>query len=128
MEEKWLYSEDDSFYDCEEFSSKEDAIECAREDEDIEESFFVGKKVEPKIAPLRIDMDKILEKVAEDTTYGLDVSMDIDYMSFLQNVTKEDVNELKKRMDDVLVKWIHEKGYSPNWYEIENIEIIKKEE
>lgn len=126
MKKKWLYSEDDSFYCCEEFDSKKDAIECALEDEDIEDSFFVGVKKEVKISPMRIDIDKILEQVAEDTTYGLDVSMDIDYASFLQNVKEDDKIELKHRLNEVLSLWIKEKGYSPTWFEIDDVEIIEK--
>lgn len=126
MEETWLYCDDDSFVDCNEYSSKEDAIAGAMEDEDIEESFFIGRKVPAKISPLRIDIDKMLERVAEDTTYGLDISMDIDYSDFLENVSEEHKNELKKEMNRTFLKWLYKNGYEPRWFEIEDIEIIER--
>lgn len=119
-ENKWVYSYDDenfSFSDV--FSSKEEILNEVKNDPNAKEYVYIGKQQEVSICGL--DLNSILDNVAENTSYGFDDFAD----DYLCNVTKEHYEELEKNLNDVFFKWIEKYNYKPDWFEVVDIEKIK---
>lgn len=124
MEGKWMYNlYGNEIWTGEEFDTKEDAIEAAKEElgsPDMGQfvgSFQVGQVADVSVSG--VDADYILENVAENTVQGMESGED-----YLCDVTKEDRDELEEKLNDVLFTWIKEHGYEPNFFQIENEETI----
>lgn len=120
--DRWIYSEsEDIFWEySDEFDSKEEAIESAKDDDEIENNgVYVGKKVEPSISD--IDLDLLLENVALNSTIGCEDGVGDD---FLMNIKKEHYNELEKSINEIFFNWIKKYGYQPDWFIVENIEYV----
>lgn len=122
--EIWVYaeSEEDNWGYSDEFESKEDAIECAKEDEDLESEgyVYVGRVVKPTVCA--IDVDMVIENIAENTTIGLENGMGDD---FLSNIKKEHYEELEKDLNAVFFKWLEKYNYGPTWTEVVDIECLE---
>lgn len=80
-------------------------------------SFEIGQIAE--VAPCGVDVDFILENVAENTVQGMEAGED-----YLCDVTKEHSEELEQKLNDVLFDWMKEHDYEPDFFTIENIEEI----
>lgn len=120
--DKWIYSENEELYWelSDEFDSKEDAIESAKEDEEIEgESIFVGKKVPGRVCG--VDIDYILENVLLHSTDGLEDGIGED---FLMNVEKEHIDELEDKFNEIFFEWIKKYNYEPDWFEVIDVESV----
>lgn len=101
--------------------SKEEAIELAK-DEAIENnkySFRVGK-VE-KAFDYGIDVDVIIEDI-QNSTYDECGEVAENY---LEDVTKEDKEELSDKLDKVFREWQEQHNYKPNFYTISDEEEIQ---
>lgn len=121
MSEKWIYSEREDLYweYSEEFDTKEQAIESAKEDEEIEcSTVFIGKKTEPAICG--IDIDSILENIAEGSTIGLDGYGE----DFLEDISKEHLDELEDKLNNVFLEWMNKHNYNPTWFEVIDVEEV----
>lgn len=116
----WLYSENEENFYGETFYTKESAIEAALEDENIGEVFYVGKQSQVNISG--VNVSTILEDVAENTAQGFDGFGD----DYLEDVKGEHMRELEDALDEVLFKWIEKYNYKPDWYEIVDIEMIRR--
>ena len=124
---KWMYNlTGNETWWGEAFETKEEAIKEGRKEAKKEEldimcisSFEVGQIAEVPISG--IDVDFVLENVAENTTDECGEVGD-DYLS---DVTKEDEEELEEKLNEVLFAWIEEHNYKPDFYKIENIETIE---
>lgn len=126
MDGKWIYSEADSEIWSEgEFDTKEQAIEEGikealknQEEPFCNDYFYVGQ-VE-KVYPSGVDVDSILENVAENTAEGLEVGED-----YLIDVDIEHQRELEEKLNEVLFAWMKKYGYEPNFFRIKNIEEVE---
>lgn len=121
---KWMYNLGGSeIWIGEEFDTKEQAIKFAKKE--IEEddlgvtNFEVGQITEATVSG--VDIDLLLENVAENTTCEIGEIGD----DYLDDVTKEDREELEESLNEVLFKWIHKHNYEPSFFKIENIENIE---
>lgn len=120
--ERWIYSENEELYweYSEEFDSREEAIESAQDDDEIEEDYiYVGKKVEPTVCG--VDLDYMLENIAENTTFGLDGFGD----DFLMDVKKEHYEELEESINEIFYKWLEKYNYKPTWFVVEDVNYVK---
>jgi hypothetical protein len=130
MEGKWMYELGNSeVWHGEYFDTREQAIDAGKEElialnklrkekeHKVTKNFQVGQVT--KVSPAGVDVDYILENVAENTTEGMEAGED-----YLCDVTKEDSDELEQKLNDVLFAWIKEHGYEPDFFEIENEETI----
>ena len=123
MEGKWMYSLTDSeIWTGEEFDTKEQAIEEGikealenQEEPFCNDYFYVGQ-IE-KVYPCGVDVDSILENVAENTVEGLETGED-----YLLYVDVEHQRELEEKLNEVLFTWMKKYDYEPNFYKIKNIE------
>lgn len=119
--EIWIYSERKDLYweYSEEFNTIDEAIKCAKADDEIEDYVFVGKKTPARICD--IDVDSLLENIAENTTDGFDEYAD----GFLENVTKEHFDELEEKLNNVFLEWVNKYNYNPTWFEVIDIKEIE---
>lgn len=116
MKGKWMYELcDREIWSGEEFDTKEEAITAGKDDlillnkarkengDKTIKSFQVGQIKE--VAPCGVDVDFILENVAENTAQGMEVGED-----YLCDVTDEHSAELEQKLNDVLFAWMKEHG------------------
>lgn len=127
---KWMYNfGNEEIWDGDCFDTKEDAINEAKaelaNDKPIREKrglkpireFYVGRT--EAVSPCGIDVDSILDGVAENTTEGNEAGED-----YLCNVTREDSDELEQKLNEVLFAWMKEHGYEPDFFSIVNTEKV----
>lgn len=80
--------------------------------------FRVGKKVE--VYPDSIDAEDIIESI-QDRTYSEIGEVAEDY---LDNLTKEQVEELQLGLEEVYNKWLKKHSLGCNFFSVESEEII----
>ena len=119
-EGKWVWDTNDEMFRSDFFDTKEAAIEDARGDEGEGETIYVGQVVEPTKFT-GVDVDGILERISEQV-YEEVGEVAIDYLSY---VKKEDFTALEDSLNDVIRKWMKERGYEPNFYKVDNIEGVE---
>ncbi|EMJ4747748.1 TPA: hypothetical protein KRP17_002576 [Clostridioides difficile] len=126
MKDVWLYSWDDEYFASDEYESKEEAIEAAKEElkrfGEFSRLVYVGKKEEVNIP--NIDAEKALERVQDRIDdefggYGED---------WFENIRVEDILILENRISEVFKKWIDEFGYKPYWFVVTDTEEIELNE
>lgn len=126
---KWMFNINESeIWIGEEYNTKKEAIEEGIK-EVLEENksrsaygdtynyFHVGQ-IE-KVVPCGVDVDWILENVAENTIDGMEVGED-----YLNDVEKNHLDELEEKLNEVLFDWMDKYGYKPTFFKIENEEKI----
>ncbi|EOY7170337.1 hypothetical protein NQ830_12365 [Clostridioides difficile] len=119
----WLYSWDDEYFASDEYESKEEAIEAAKEElrrlGEFGRLVYVGQKKEVNIPD--IDAGEALERVQDKIDnefggYGED---------WFENIRVEDILILESRISEVFKKWINEFGYKPYWFVVTDTEEIE---
>lgn len=127
---KWMYDFNNSeMWTGSQFDTKEKAIEEGKADltndnrirerqglKPIKE-FYIGKTT--AVNACGVDVDNILEDVAENTVDGLEAGED-----YLCDITEEHSKELEQKLNDVLFAWMEEHGYEPDFFTIEDVEKI----
>ncbi|NJA29174.1 hypothetical protein GSQ33_04450 [Clostridioides difficile] len=122
----WLYSWDDEYFASDEYESKEEAIQAAKEElkrfGEVSRLVYVGKKEEVNMP--NIDAEKALERVQDRIDdefggYGED---------WFENIHVEDILILENRISEVFKKWIDEFGYKPYWFVVRDTEEIELNE
>lgn len=100
------------------FDTKDEAIEEGKRT--AEGKFFRIGLCRKEDADLGIDVDYLIENIQEATydTFG-EIAED-----YLNDVTKEDADELGEKLNEVYFKWRKEKGYEPSFYLISEEEKI----
>ncbi|WP_236880708.1 hypothetical protein [Clostridioides difficile] len=122
----WLYSWDDECFGYDEYESKEEAVEAAREElknlGEIKRWVYIGRKEEADIPD--IDASDALECIQNriDDEYG-ECGED-----WLENIHAEDILILENRINEVFKKWIDDFEYKPYWFAVRDIEEIELNE
>ncbi|HBF0595642.1 TPA: hypothetical protein KNN84_003690 [Clostridioides difficile] len=128
----WLYSWDDEYFASDEYESREEAIQGAKEElrrfGEVSRLVYVGQKEEVDIPD--VDVENALERVQDriDDEFG---GFGEDWF---ENIRAEDIVILENRINKVFKKWIDEFGYKPHWFvvtdtkEIELKEVINEDE
>ncbi|MCE4883872.1 hypothetical protein LW316_10070 [Clostridioides difficile] len=123
QKDAWLYSWDDECFKSDEYESKEEAIEAAKEElkrfGEFGRLVYVGKKEKVNIP--NIDAEKALERVQDRIDdefggYGED---------WFENIHVEDILILENRISEVFKKWIDEFEYKPYWFVVTDTEEIE---
>lgn len=127
MEETWLVNLDlgsDNWSYCEEFSSREEAIEGGKElaKEEGMNSFEIGKQNLVGI-PV-IDADDILTGLIDQVYNECDEHAE-SYEVKIDSITKEQYEELEDALNNVIFDWHKKHGINPNCFYISNFEIIE---
>ncbi|MBB6716250.1 hypothetical protein [Clostridium gasigenes] len=125
--DKWMYSLTDSeVWQGEEFNTKEEAITEGRkeairgQEEEFRNDYFSVGQIE-KVFPSGVDVENILENVAENTRADIcEVGDD-----YLYDVTENHSQELEEKLNEVLFEWMKKYEYEPTFYAIKNIEQIE---
>ncbi|CCL21986.1 TPA: hypothetical protein KOG79_002864 [Clostridioides difficile] len=123
MKDVWLYSWDDECFRSDEYESKEEAVEAAKEElkrlGEIKRWVYIGKKEEADIPD--IDAKDALECIQNriDDEYGEYVE------DWFENIRAEDILILESRISEVFKKWIDDFKYKPYWFAVRDIEEIE---
>ena len=119
MEGKWGYSTNEELYSGE-CDTKEEAIAEAIAESEDSYTLHVGqyKAVRPEINGYQI-----CEQVGEHA-YEQCGEVCIDWLGY---VPKEQEQLLTKRLTDVFYDWCKEFGYTPNFFGVENVEMVSQE-
>lgn len=122
MKEKkdvWMYGWDDECFSSNEYESKEEAIEAAK-NENYGKYVYVGKKEEIGGIP-NLDVENILWNIQEEIDDEYGEAGD----GWIFNIKKEHKDILNNSVNEVLSKWVDEFGYKPKWSIISDTEEIK---
>ena len=122
MKNKWMYNLNGSeIWTSEQLDTRKEAITEGRKqaiEEEKEDYFEVGQVEE--ISPRGVDVDFILENVADNTTQECgEVGED-----YLCDVIREHSTELEEKLNEVLFAWMKKYRYEPTFYNIKNTEKI----
>ncbi|HBG4432926.1 TPA: hypothetical protein KQD81_003532 [Clostridioides difficile] len=122
----WLYSWDSKYLSSDEYESKEEAIQVAKEElkefGNFGESIYVGKKEEVSIP--NIDIEEALERIQKK----IDDEVGECGEDWFENICVEDMIILSNRVNEVFEKWIDEFGYKPYWFKLTDKEEIELNE
>jgi hypothetical protein len=131
---KWIINlnEDGTWGSLEEFDSKEEAISYGKEnfegiyeeengekfDLEIEKKVFYVGQIERYVPS--VCASSLVEQIAENACDEVgEVAED-----YLYDVSKEDIQLLEERLNDVLSNWIDETNNRPTFWKIVNIETV----
>ena len=121
-ENKWCYSTDKENYtgifDTKEEAIKEGKIDAIDRDK---KHFYIAKAIKD-FTPC-IDTDFIIELIQEDA-YNNGGEWAEDY---LDDISKEQLAELDKKLNDVLSDWLNKHNLKPTWFTVEDVEEISLE-
>ena len=120
---QWMFNfgNEENWCEDEYFDTKEKAIKVARAKAIAEvyyHSFQVGQIVYFKPS---VDVENVLERISENA-YDECGDCGEDYLSDIYNLGTD---RLKELLNEALDRWIKETNNEPNFYKIENIEIIQ---
>ncbi|MBK5242158.1 hypothetical protein [Clostridium sp.] len=127
MKNQWTYNLNGSeIWAGDQFDTREEAIIAGREQvvEEQEEAFcndsFIIGQCEV-VSPSGVDVDFILENVAENTTDEVgEVGED-----YLNDVISKHSEELEEKLNEVLFAWMKKYKYEPTFFQIKNAEKIE---
>ncbi|MFQ4565868.1 hypothetical protein C4V14_04585 [Clostridioides difficile] len=123
MKDVWLYSWDDECFRSDEYESKEEAIEAAKEElrrfGEVSRLVYVGQKEEVNIPD--IDVEDALEHVQ----HRIDDEFGGYGENWFENIRIEDIIILENRIKEVFEKWMDEFGYKPYWFVVTDTEEIE---
>ncbi|MFA4009723.1 hypothetical protein ACD491_16800 [Clostridioides difficile] len=129
----WLYSWDGECFGSDEYESKEEAIEAAKEellnfrefgewvyDKEFGKLVYVGKREDVSLPG--IDVEDTLERVQEliddeFEDYGED---------WITRIKDEDRKILDNKLNEVFCLWVDKFGYKPTWFKVVEVEKIKQ--
>ncbi|MCJ0133313.1 hypothetical protein C4S18_06060 [Clostridioides difficile] len=123
MKDVWLYSWDDECFRSDEYESKEEAVEAAKEElrkfGEFKRWVYIGKKEEADIPDIN----------AKDTLECIQDRIDDEYGEYgedwFENIRAEDILILESRISKVFKKWIDDFKYKPYWFAVRDIEEIE---
>ncbi|EMM2322697.1 hypothetical protein SI856_003825 [Clostridioides difficile] len=122
----WLYSWDDEYFASDEYESKEEAVEAAKEElkefGNFAESIYVVKREDVSLPGL--DTEDVLERVQELINNKFDEYGE----DWITRIEDEDRKILDDRLNEVFKKWIDEFGYKPYWFVVTDTEEIELNE
>ena len=126
MKDVWLYSWDDECFRSDEYESKEEAVEAAKEElrkfGEFKRWVYIGKKEEADIPDIN----------AKDTLECIQDRIDDEYGEYgedwFENIRAEDILILESRISEVFKKWIDDFKYKPYWFAVRDIEEIELNE
>lgn len=113
FDNKWCVSGDGENFDAT-FDTKEEAIQ---EGKALQyDTIYVGQCVDD-FAP-HIDTDDVIERLQEE---AYDIGGEY-AETYLEDVTKEQKEELEEQLNDVLSTWLAKYKHEVNFYSVDNIE------
>jgi hypothetical protein len=117
---KWCYSFNEENFEGE-FDTKEQAVAEAiwyyKDDEKDQDFIWVGQT---KPISSGVNVDSIIEQLGEEA-YDQAGEYAEDYLT---NVTLNHQRVLEERLNEVLLAWMKEYNYEPNFWTVENIEKV----
>lgn len=125
MKYTWEYSENEEIWRNDIFDTVEDCILDAKENYCVESGtdIAVGEVVPWEPYVMATD---ILERLEEEA-YDEVGEVGGDWNAFNYNKDKEKLEELSDKITEIVKQWLKDNGTYPDFYRIENVEIVKVE-
>lgn len=126
--DSWVYTTDRDNWEGEEYSTKDEAVEAGAKEVPHGFDFYVGQLYNVEF---ELDDVYISEYKVESIIEGLDNTLsDIvgewsEYWT--NNITQEQIDELRNKVQAVVFDWIVDSVGQPTTYSIENVEKIEVE-
>lgn len=122
----WMYNSrpDDVWNTYDYYDTKEEAISGGKEYYALDEIevFYVGQ-IENCNIVVGVDASRILEDISLNVYDEVGEAAE----DYLDDVKREHENILEERLNKVVLEWIEEFKYKPNFFTIDNVEKIKLE-
>lgn len=132
---KWTFSSDEEYWNNDDFPTREEAIEAGKEAyayiyENAEgfgegfDDFYVGQMVDIKFECQDAEWLDLAEQVMEEFEDALsdEIGEASEYWS--DRITKEDEDDLNKRLAKAIMEWMEERHTQNTAYGLENVELI----
>lgn len=124
----WVYTTDRDNWEGEEYSTKDEAVEAGEKEVLPGLDFYIGQlcDVEFELDDIYIPMykvDSIIDGL--DNTLSDVVGEGSEYWT--NNITQEQIDELRDKIQAVVFDWIVDSVGQPTTYSIENVEKIEVE-
>ena len=124
----WVWTANRDFWEGEEYSTKDEAVEACKAEALPWFSYYVGQlsNVEFELDDVYISEYKV-ESIIEglDNTLSDAVGEGSEYWA--NNITQEQIDELRDKIQAVVFDWIVDSVGQPTTYSIENVEKIEVE-
>lgn len=122
----WSYTQDEEYWSNDWFSSKEEAIKAGRE-EWPGESFKIGQQYNLEFTEKQCIWFDLAENVIEimDDALQDEVGEVAEY--WINQITREDEEDLNKRIGKAIMGWIQDKVGQPNVFLVDNMEAVMEE-
>jgi hypothetical protein len=117
---KYVYSGNGEYYEDDYFETFEKALVEGKKQFAKNEFIWVGKMIAP--TSIKICVEDIIEDI-QDRVYD-----DFEIEDFLDNVNKNDLKKLSERFNTVFREWLKETNNEPNFFDVEDVKIMKMEE
>ena len=127
IKEKWICGwREDNWDGCDEFDTKEEAIEWGRSEYESYnvDGFFIGVKKPYIISSDIIDAYTVLERVSDSICDHMGECAE----DYLGDIEGTQIEELEKELNAVFHKWVKKHKLAPTFYEVIKVEEIELSE
>lgn len=123
-ENTWLCNiSEEVWMNCEEFETKEEAIEFGKKEFGGLVQFHVGQVRKVNVG-VGVNVDSVIEDVYQSVYDEFGEVAE----SYLDNVHNEHASELESLLNDALHYWMDKHDYKPKYFRVVNIECISLDE
>lgn len=123
---KWSYSQDEEIWDNDYEYSKEDAIEAGKEWY-LGESFKVGRMYDVKFTEEQCEWFNLAEKAIDVMNDALEDEVGEVAEYWTNQITREDEEDLDKRIGKAIMEWIEERIGQPNVFLVNDLETVTED-
>lgn len=125
--EKWTITQNEEWWNNEEFNSKESAIKAGKDYKYgyPNEDFYVGQIYDITFEENELyDPSEYIINALSDSLYDMCEEC---AENWYENITKEQEKELDEMVNEAIFRWIEKNKLQPNCYTIENVELIERD-
>lgn len=123
----WSYTQDEEYWDNDWFQTKEEAIEAGRE-EWPGESFNIGQQYNLEFTEDQCIWFDLSENAIEAMDDALQDEVGEVAKYWINQITREDEEDLNKRIGKAIIEWIKDRIGQPNIFLVDNMETVMEDE
>lgn len=123
----WSYTQDEEYWDNDWLSSKEDAIKAGHE-EYPGDSFEIGQQYSLEFTEEQCTWFDLAESAIDYMNDALEDEVGEVAEYWTNQITREDEEDLNKRIGKVIMEWIQDRVGQPNVFLVDNIEAVMEDE
>lgn len=124
---QWSYTQNEEYWDNDWFSSKEEAIKAGRE-EWPGESFEIGQQYILEFTEDQCAWFDLAENAIDAMNDALEDEVGEVAEYWTNQITREDEEDLNKRIGKAIMEWIQDRVGQPNIFLADNIETVMEDE